>query len=297
MSAEVDEPPVDTEPALLLVRPTYSNLFRDLSLSDAVEMSIEGTLALKRDREGFTYGETSLASVLSVMKRIDLAAHYPGGAQFVDLGSGIGNVVVGVALLSAAGALSGRISAITGVELLQPLHAAAERAVSAMISRAPSSSAPSLPLPLPPCSVICADIADFDMLHEMDVVYMASTVFENSVMTRFTERAAEVLRPNSRVITLHEPLKHDAFVTEAMVACANSWGDEQAFINVKRAASAIDLRRDDFFGGGTDALQLGEGLANPANGVRSLVAYHRASDGRTEWRLVETDALQPSKRT
>ena len=57
MSAEVDEPPVDTEPALLLVRPTYSNLFRDLSLSDAVKMSIEGTLALKRDREGFTHGE------------------------------------------------------------------------------------------------------------------------------------------------------------------------------------------------------------------------------------------------
>ena len=41
-----------------------------------------------------------------------------------------------------------------------------------MISRAFVVGAAALPLP--PCSVICADIADFDMLHEMDVVYMAS---------------------------------------------------------------------------------------------------------------------------
>ena len=124
MSDEIDNPPTDADPLLRLVRPLYQSIFADLTLSDAVELSIEGTMALKRDREGFTYGETHLASLREILRLIDLNQHFPSGASLVDLGSGIGNVVVGTALLASAGALNGRIKSVTGVELLPTLHSA-----------------------------------------------------------------------------------------------------------------------------------------------------------------------------
>ena len=159
----------------------------------------------------------------------------------------------------------------------------------------PPSPPPPLPLPLPVCSVDCSDLATFDRLHEMDIVYMASTVFENSVMVAFTARAAAELRPNSRVITLHEPLKHEAFETEAVIKCVNSWGDEDAFINVKRpAAGASDATSSakpkavlapEAAKGALVQGQHGDG--EDADGSLALIVRERASDGRTffAWRV------------
>ena len=296
----------DDEPAVASIRPVYREVFRNITLSDAVTLSSEGTQQLKIGRDGFTYGETALGSVWRVMNRCDLAAYRcrcaepqlapsrqrhdaaglaylherggttiwefegddgearctlctkrPAGASIIDLGSGIGNVVIGIALIAASGALGAdvHVAAVHGVELLPTLHDVAvdatrglrQWAATAAQKKAPTSaavagaaaaaaapatsSAPPPSQPLPRVSVQRANLEGYD-LSDVDVVYMASTVFEDDVIERFAARAAATLRVGSRVVTLASPLRHVAFRVEAVVPCINSWGEEDAYVNV-----------------------------------------------------------------
>ena len=84
---------------------------------------------------------------------------------------------------------------------------------------------------LPRCALTCAHLESFD-LSDVDLVYMASTVFENSVLERFKVRAAATLRRHARVVTLHSALSHPSFRVERVVKCVNSWGEEDAYVNV-----------------------------------------------------------------
>ena len=223
---EAIAPDGELPPAVSAVRPLYKSLFAFIDLEQAVTASSEDTQRLGLGRDGFTYGETTLASVWRILASLGLRGG--SGAAITDLGSGIGNVVVAVGLIAAAGALGeGAVRSVRGIELLPTLHAAAVRAVAGL-RREWSDS----PLPLPHCSVECSDLLDCD-LSDCDIAYMASTVFEDHVLERFARRAAETMRPGSRVVTLARALKNDAFSVEAIVPCVNSWGEEDAYINVR----------------------------------------------------------------
>jgi hypothetical protein len=187
----------------------FRSLFEHLDISDAIVLSAEGTAELGLDRYGYTYGETGLQVVLRILRAADLPSYCcacangglpdrrcgtcglrPAGAAIVDLGSGAGNVVVGMSLL-VAGALA-RASSVRGVELLPTLHRAAAAVVDALhakfASDLPNSDLPnsdlpcelagarSLSAPLPACSVRCADLLQHDLSDE-DVCYLCSTAF------------------------------------------------------------------------------------------------------------------------
>lgn len=302
MAEEEEFDPTDP-PAVAALLPVYRSLYRDfIDLSTAVEYSSLDTRELKLGRDGFTYGETNLASVWRLWSATDLGQYScccattggattsreerPGkigagglahviacngrtgwafsddvsrhrrrcalcgrrvfGAAIVDLGSGIGNVVAATALIEASGALGDgqRIGSVIGVELLPRLHAAGEAAVARLRSHwadASASSAaatmPTMPAArraLPPCELQLGNLLEF-RLEDTDVVYMASTVFEDHTVRQFASRAAEALRPGSRVVTLASPLAHEAFAVERVVPCVNSWGEEDAYVNVRVA--------------------------------------------------------------
>ena len=251
MSDEADKYAVAvlaSDPApVAAVREAYHTVFEHTTMSDCISLSIEGTQQLDINREGFTYGESSLRAVYEVMSSIDLSAFAQAdggeqdgrrrmGAVVYDLGSGIGNVVVGVALLAASGALCG-VAEVHGVELLPTLHAAAEEAL-ARLPAAAGSFAPSLP----PTAVHCSDLLVHDFARA-DVVYMASTVFQSRVLAEFAELAARVLRAGTRVITLHEPLHHAAFAHERVLESMNSWGRETIHVHVVVGEAHVDPYR------------------------------------------------------
>jgi hypothetical protein len=251
MSDEADKYAVAvlaSDPApVAAVREAYHTVFEHTTMSDCISLSIEGTQQLDINREGFTYGESSLRAVYEVMSSIDLSAFAQAdggeldgrrrtGAVVYDLGSGIGNVVVGVALLAASGALCG-VAEVHGVELLPTLHAAAEEAL-ARLPAAAGSFAPSLP----PTAVHCSDLLVHDF-SRADVVYMASTVFQSRVLAEFAELAARVLRAGTRVITLHEPLHHAAFAHERVLESMNSWGRETIHVHVVVGEAHVDPYR------------------------------------------------------
>ena len=57
----------DDPRAIAAIRPLYHRLYKDFSMSTAVELSADGTRALGLGRDGFTYGETALSSVWRVL--------------------------------------------------------------------------------------------------------------------------------------------------------------------------------------------------------------------------------------
>lgn len=248
------------EPPVALVRPFYHAIYANLSMSQAVTMSAEGTCALGIGRDGFTYGETSLGSVWRVLQQCDVQSYAckcpepaslavrsgehgqecwrwnrdssvrcercalrPAGAILLDVGSGVGNVLVGAALLEATGRLDGPLSELRGVEKLPTLHAAAVDALERLTAWGACTAGPGLvlPRPLPSCTVSCEDLEECDHLAQADIVYMASTVFEDALLERFAQRAAACMRPRSRVVTLAAPLRHPAFRAVATVPCVN----------------------------------------------------------------------------
>ena len=76
---------------------------------------------------------------------------------------------------------------------------------------------------LPHVALHCSNLEAHD-LSDCDIVYMASTVFDEALLARFAQRAAEQLRRGCRVVTLAEPPESSSFRTEAVVPCTNSWG-------------------------------------------------------------------------
>ena len=237
----------DRVPALALVRPCYHALFGCITMKEALKASAADVPAYKASQNsGLAYGETAIESVWRILRGVDLSVYEcrcsgdtrPGGAHIVDLGSGIGNVVVAFALLAAAGEARGRVARVGGVELLPRLHAVAEAAVRSLLAQDQEEQSPatSLPLPLPPCAVRCGDLlTDGDnAMADADLVYMTTTLFDDEFMARFAEKAADTLRSGSRVVTLSTPLQHEAFEVEARIPICNSWGEEAAVVNVRR---------------------------------------------------------------
>lgn len=217
-------------PALALVRPVLGNLFSRCKPADILAQSASDAASLKlsKGRTNFGYGETSVESIWRIVRVLDLSAYTrPGGANVVDLGSGVGNVVAAIALLAAAGVVNGRVARVNGVELLPNLCNVATEAIDAL-----PAEAPPLALPLPQCSIHCGDILEYD-LTDADVVYVTTTLFDSGFMEKLAQRAASLLASCSRVVTVATPLEHEAFEVERRVPTCNSWGEEDSVINVK----------------------------------------------------------------
>lgn len=253
----------DRVPALALVRPRYHGLFDCITMKEALKASAADVPTFKPSQNsGLAYGETAIESVWRILRGVDLsvftctcsgdtsAAAAPErercaicgrrrvGAHILDLGSGIGNVVVAFALLAAAGEARGQVARVEGVELLPRLHAVAEAAVRTLLAQDFEIQPPArpLPLPLPHCAVRCGDLMTDgeNALADADLVYMTTTLFDDDFLARFAVLAADTLRSGSRVVTLSTPLQHEAFETEARIPICNSWGEEAAVVNVRR---------------------------------------------------------------
>lgn len=256
---------VNDPPELSALRPIFDRL-TGRPIGEGVELSNAGTNELDISRKGFTYGETGLVTLMRVLEAADLPSfccvciQFQGsaeaaaaeercglcdkrqrGARITDCGSGTGNLVVGACLLVAAGLA--RASRVRGVELLPTLHGAAAstlREMRAQFAAAASSGHMLLPLPLPSCDVVCADLASHD-LSDVDILYLCSTAFTPELVASFASHAAHELRPGSRVITLSRAISHPAFELErCMHSCRVSWGAETAYVHRKLSTSWLD---------------------------------------------------------
>ena len=258
MSNEAEAEGLHTPIELSRARALIASVFAGASYSDSISDSIEGTEELGVSRRGFTYGETGLLSTLALLRAAELPSYCckcghgglpdrrcttcglrPSGAAIVDLGSGIGNVVVGASLLVAAALV--RASSVRGVELLPTLHRVATLAVADMHARFSAAAASDLlrlPNALPLCDVCCADLGQHD-ISDADVCYLCSTAFTIELIAAWADHASRALRPGSRAITLSTPLCSPQFEVERCVRCELSWGPEVAYVQRRDRKSVV----------------------------------------------------------
>lgn len=114
------------------------------------------------------------------------SAGVSGGDRFLDLGSGIGRAVLAFALIYPA-------CSAAGVEIRVPLH---EQAASVASRLAPDVRSR--------VHLHCGDLFDVAW-HEANILFVNSTGFDDSVMSRVTGKLRDVA-PGTRVITLSQPL-------------------------------------------------------------------------------------------
>ncbi len=261
-------------PALALVRPIYRSIYQGACMKELLAASGTDAAALGLDHDcGIGYGETSLEAIWRILRKVDLRSYEPAGASVLDCGSGVGNVVVAVALLAAAGeCCGGRVARVEGVELLPSLHALAASAVGelryVMQERRPAG-VQLLPLALPACTVSCGDLLAVD-LRRVDVVYMTTTLFNATLLEHFARRAAEQMRPGSRVVTLTR-LAHAAYEVEARVPIGTSWGDEEALVHVLKAGDQREV-----------------GAGDEESGVQRAATAERRAAPLRAWALLDT---------
>lgn len=185
---------------------------RDAALSHAAATQPAGGIPLAGDN--LVYGEFDLSFFEQLLQ---LAEPQPGD-HFIDLGSGVGRIVLAAALLQP------KLGLCQGIEILPELH---EQAVAARVSL--DELAPSLPIA--PCEYSAYDLyseAATEALSSADILFSYSVTWERDEQGRLTDLSrvlAERLKPGARIITVDVKLLNSVdkvnFVPMASLEGAN----------------------------------------------------------------------------
>jgi len=157
----------------------------------------------------------------------EMAPWLPPQGHFIDLGSGLGKVV-----MSAALAFPGL--RCTGVELLSYRHAMAQVRLAEMLVAGAAESRAGAAAVASRIRLLQQDMFDADV-SDASLVYIYSTCFA-PLMERLAEKLARELPPGALVTTVTFPLQHPAFeLVKAFAPPKVAW--TSVFLYRRRSAS------------------------------------------------------------
>ncbi len=133
---------------------------------------------------------------------------------FYDLGSGIGKALVAASLL-------GNFEKIVGVEILDDVFAASQDVITSYKNNVRENVCKNI-------EIIHGDIRNV-AIDKADLVYVASTCFDESFMLHLSKKA-ETMKKGAQFITLTRPLKSDALKLINKESMPMSWGSTTIFI-------------------------------------------------------------------
>lgn len=169
---------------------------------DGFEIPPEDERRVERSRGSSVYGELMPTATLRLLAQLELRPR----DHFVDLGSGLGKVVLLAAMTTAVGRA-------LGVELSPARVAVAER----VLSRARRERIP---------GVSRAAFVEHDMmrcdLDEATVIYTCSTAFSSAFMVRLQRRLAKLPRLRT-LASLQDFEPHPAFELREIYKVDASW--------------------------------------------------------------------------
>lgn len=157
---------------------------------------------IERTRSSSTYGEIMPSATLQLIEALDLQPH----DTFVDLGSGVGKVVL-------AAALASKVGTAIGVELAPDRHTAATRVLEVAVD-----------LGLVDSDVVKLRAEDIlrTNLDEATVIYTCSTAFPTAFTHRIARRVADMGRPLT-FVSLQELDELPHFEPERVLRLDMSW--------------------------------------------------------------------------
>ncbi|CAM9131602.1 unnamed protein product [Ectocarpus fasciculatus] len=213
----------------------YESLFVGLSLAEGKSLSkAERRRKGLMDDRALIYGEVDFASFATILREIGALTESKTGEVFYDLGSGTGKALY-------VARLTQDFTHCVGIEILQPLHTAAQLVtnrfndhVKRLLDRRCPQNA----------SVFAGSFLEYDW-SDGDCVFANSTCFPEDLMDALA-RQAEELKPGSIVVTFTKGLDSTAFEVLSKRRFEMSWGPATVFIHRRRLdrEAAPDNSRD-----------------------------------------------------
>lgn len=180
-------------------RQILNRIYKDIC---GFEISKTDEARVKKSSGSPLYGEINHGSIKSLLEYLDLSKR----DVFYDLGSGIGKVVIAVALLSS-------VKKAVGIELSKTRHKDALEALENASIWAPSINNR--------CLFLNADLMTAD-LSSATVIYTCSTAFSIAFMKKVIKRLA-ILPQDFRLVSLQELPENKHFVLEDILRLDMSW--------------------------------------------------------------------------
>ena len=159
------------------------------------------------------YGELSFEAARDILER----ASPKQGDVFVDLGSGLGKMV----LAAASGKVFGECR---GIEILPELHDKANQALEELAGS----------LELTRCKLVCGDMLGHAVA-DADVVFSFATCFDTNIMAALETKLATEMKPGARLILVSKQ------VSQANASSFDPWGPEGGYVSVQQAHSKWNL--------------------------------------------------------
>jgi SAM-dependent methyltransferase len=203
------------------ITPFLYALYDDVSPM-SISISCRKKLGIYEDRS-FVYGESHLPSLYEIFNEIKPQP----GEIFYDLGSGSGRLVL-------YAALSFPFAKSIGIELLDGLVNVAQTKL--VLGKKRLFDLPNFdPNKLGEIEFILADFTKAD-LKGANVVYIASTCFEDEFMLNLTLHLEKQLAVGTRVITFARPLPSQQFKIIKHQFYPMEWGQATIFFHEKTYA-------------------------------------------------------------
>ncbi|CBJ26518.1 conserved unknown protein [Ectocarpus siliculosus] len=201
----------------------YESLFVGLSLAEGKSLSkAERRRKGLMDDRALIYGEVDFASFATILREIGALTESKTGEIFYDLGSGTGKALY-------VARLTQDFTHCVGIEILQPLHTAAQLVTNrfnAHVKRLLDRRCPQN------ASVFAGSFLEYDW-SDGDCVFANSTCFPEDLMDALA-RQAEELKPGSIVVTFTKGLDSTAFEVLSKRRFEMSWGPATVFIHRRR---------------------------------------------------------------
>ncbi|CAM9418751.1 unnamed protein product [Ectocarpus sp. 4 AP-2014] len=198
----------------------YESLFVGLSLAEGKSLSkAERRRKGLMDDRALIYGEVDFASFATILREISALTESKTGEIFYDLGSGTGKALY-------VARLTQDFTHCVGIEILQPLHTAAQLVTNrfnAHVKRLLDRRCPQN------ASVFAGSFLEYDW-SDGDCVFANSTCFPEDLMDALA-RQAEELKPGSIVVTFTKGLDSTAFEVLSKRRFEMSWGPATVFIH------------------------------------------------------------------
>ncbi len=172
------------------------------------------------DQNSFIYGDSYLPSLYEILSEVRPQA----GEVFYDLGSGGGRVVL-------FAALSFPFAEVVGVELLDDLVDLAQKKLKLLSERLPALTHFD-ESKLGEIRFIHQDVAKIEV-KDADVIYIASTCFEDNLMKDLAKLIEKQAKSGARVITCTKSLPSERFKIKKSQIYQMEWGEVTVFFQEK----------------------------------------------------------------
>jgi hypothetical protein len=216
-----------------------NEVYEDCPLDVAIAISRNEQIEMDYNTSTLSYGEISFKTFDQVLRRLESLGYiFDNNSRFIDIGSGVGKLVIYAAILH-------NFAACHGIEILSSLYQVSRIALSRW-----TDTCVRLKLRRKrhiDVQFFCGDALKLNW-DKSSLIFLHATAFDDAMMTVLSDKIKRS-PPNSYIVTISRPLQLDTDYFELLQVfeLLTSWGIATAFIYKRTAQVHVDHMNDYVF--------------------------------------------------